>query len=747
MSPESAFDEIEALFHSAIELPSALRGGFIAEHTAGNESLRREVLSLVHAFERADSLSGNAPAPDGLPEETLAESAVERHIGPYHLERLLGRGGMGEVYAARRTDGALDGEVALKLIAARMDSASLRALFLQERDVLSQLRHPNIARLLDGGIKDGRPYLVMELVVGLDGNPQRLDEYFAKRCVPLRQRIPMVITICDAVSYAHQKLIAHGDLKPGNVLVDGEDQVKLLDFGAARLLSAAGAAPVSGAFTPAFSSPEQCLGEPVTVQSDVYSMGRLLQRVIAGCKDTELAAVIAKSTQQEPASRYAGIEALAEDLRNWLKGAPLSACFGQRGYHIRKWIARYWPLVSMMCLVFLALSLLTVQAQRAARRAVAEKDRATAAARDVQSLAHHLLFQLQPQLRDLGSSTEAQRELARTTLDYLSQLENTPVLMDDNLRADVVNAYMQWGNLLGNPYDDNLGQPNEGEKALRGAVREAEAWTASRPTDLDARYALAMAWRSLAEIEFGEGKGGEALRHMLRAMKSFDWIVQQPHVTVDQLMEAASTEGSVADVYALPGEGSLGKEQEAEEWHRKSIALQQRILRLDPGYTRARRGIALAETKIGNLFLDDKPAEAVGHYKAALDILLTMPAAAQHTRPTMRVTNNTDGHLARALAKLGKDKEAVAVMTRARDRSLAVMALDPLDNQARYDASTAQTGLGDVLAACGQRAAARRSYLDAMATIAYLLRKQPGNPVLLDHRKALNEAIAALGSN
>lgn len=747
MNPESAFEEIEALFHSALEMPSASRAGFIAERAAGNEGVRREVLSLIQAVEAADNLRGKAEPIQPKPADTAPESAIGRDVGPYRLERILGRGGMGEVYAARRGDGAIEGEVALKLVAGKLNSRSLKALFLQERDVLSQLRHPNIARLLDGGIADDSPYLVMELVVGADGKPERLDEHCAIHNLPLRPRIRIILTICDAVLYAHQKLVAHGDLKPGNVLVSADGEPKLLDFGAARLLSAADTGSSAAAFTPGFSSPEQCMGEPITAQSDVYSMGKLLERVIAGSDDPELAAVVAKATQREPADRYAGIERFADDLRSWLKRAPLKACSAQRGYLVRKWFARYWLPLLALCCVFAACALLTIQAQRAARRALADRDRAAQAARDVQSLAHHLLFQLQPQLGDLGSSTIAQRELAGTTLDYLTRLERTPALMDNGLRVDVVNAYMRWGNLLGNPYDANLGQPKDGERAMQSAVTEAEAWVASRPADLDARYSLAMARRSLAEIEFGEGKNQEALNQMLQSMRSFDWIVQQPQATVDQLMDAASTEGSVADVYALPGEGSLGKVADAMEWHRKSIVLEQRILKMDPGYVRARRGIGTEETKIGNLLLDEKPAEAVEHYRATLDIFSTLPPEVQHARTTMRVSNNAEGHLARALAKLGKYKEAIAAMTSVRDRSVALLALDPLDDQARYDVSTAQAGLGDVLAAAGQKPAARQSYQDAIATIGYLLRKQPDNPVLLDHRKVLKQSMDELSAN
>jgi len=282
---------------------------------------------------------------------------------------------------------------------------------------------------------------------------------------------------------------------------------------------------------------------------------------------------------------------------------------------------------------------------------------------------------------------------------------------------------------------------------MRNAVRQAEKYVQSRPMDLDARYTLAMAQRSLAEIEFGEGKNAESLSTMLLAMQSFDWVVQRPGVAVDEIEEAAATEGSIGDVLALPGEGSLGKVAEARKWLRKSITLQQRILALDPGYTRARRAIAIAETKVGNLLVDDKPAEAVIQYRAALDMLSIMPPAAQHTRPSMRIYNGTEGHLARALAKLGQHRDAIAVMTRVRDRSAAAVVLDPLDDQARYDLSTAQTGLGDVLKEAGQRATARQSYMDAMATVNYLIRKQPDNPIFLNHREVLRKAIGGLGDH
>lgn len=746
MSLEPTFDEVEVLFHRALHEPVDTRARFVALQAAGNEVLCREVLSLIRAAEVADSLGGAALSADEQTAGDIADFGEGSSVGPYRLERLLGRGGMGEVYAARRKDGAVDGTVALKLIAGRMESESLRKMFLQERDVLSQLRHSGIARLLDGGIEGDVPYLVMELVVNGEGKPERLDEYCTARGLSLRQRIPLVIAICDAVSYAHRKLIAHGDLKPGNVLVSAEGEAKLLDFGAARLLSAAGGARAA-AFTPAFSSPEQCMGEPITVQSDVYSMGKLLERVIAGHEDAELAAAIAKATQQDPADRYAGIDALADDLRRWLRGLPLKACGGRHAYVLRKWIARYWLLLSGLSLVFVALLLLTIQAQRSARRALAERDRATVAARNVQALAHRLLFELQPQLRDLGYSTDAQRQLAGTTLNYLSQLERTPDLLDDSLRKDVVRAYMRWGNLLGNPYDDNLGQPKEGEQALRNAVREAEAYVRSRPNDLDARFSLAMAQRSLAEIEFGEGRNAESLRTMLQAMQSFNWVAQQRGATSDELMEAAATEGSIADIFALPGDDSLGDVAKAQEWLGMSIVLEKRILESDPGYVRARRGIAIGETKIGNLLLDSKPAEAVPHYRASLEIFATMPPAAQHTHPAMRIHNGTEGHLARALAQLGQYKEAIAVMTSVRNRCARDSAADPLDDQTRYDLLTAQTGLGDVLKQAGQQAAARRAYLDAMATVDLLMRKQPDNAVLADHRKILKQELDGSGGH
>jgi serine/threonine protein kinase/tetratricopeptide (TPR) repeat protein len=213
-----------------------------------------------------------------------SDAIVGRRVGPYLVVAEVGRGGMGAVYRAVRDDDQYKKEVALKLVQAGADSQETLERFKRERQMLAGLDHPNIARLLDGGAtEDGRPYFVMELV---DGEP--IDRYCERVGLEVRRRLELFRSVCSAVQYAHQNLIVHRDIKPGNILVTKDGVPKLLDFGIAKLLRAgdlaAGDATVtqSRALTPFYASPEQVKGEPITTASDVYSLGVLLYELLAG---------------------------------------------------------------------------------------------------------------------------------------------------------------------------------------------------------------------------------------------------------------------------------------------------------------------------------------------------------------------------------------------------------------------------------------------------------------------------------
>jgi serine/threonine protein kinase len=286
MTPER-WSQIKELFYAALDLPPDQRTAFLVRECAGDVSLQAELERLLEAHERPgpfldDSATVMAPdANEGAPEKPW----IGRRVGPYRLIELLGTGGMGEVYKAVRADEQFQQEVAIKLVRGGYDTQQILERFKAERQILATLSHPNIARLLDGGAtEDGLPYLVMELIQG-----ERIDAYCQRRRLPVRDRIKLFRDVCTAVSYAHQHLVVHCDLKPGNILVTADGTVKLLDFGVAKLLSQAPrdaheqrTVTVMRAWTPEFASPEQVRGEGTTTSSDVYSLGVVLYWLLTG---------------------------------------------------------------------------------------------------------------------------------------------------------------------------------------------------------------------------------------------------------------------------------------------------------------------------------------------------------------------------------------------------------------------------------------------------------------------------------
>ncbi len=277
-------------------------------------------------------------------------------LGRYRLEREIGVGAMGTVYLASRADRQFEQRVAIKIIRPEIATEFMLSRIRSERQILASLDHPNIARLLDGGTaEDGRPYLVMEFVDGLP-----LNEYLARRC-PLRpDRLELFAKICSAVQYAHQHLVIHLDLKPGNIVVTGEGEPKLLDFGIAKLLDQ-DSAPLDHTetaaqlFTPAYASPEQQAGASVTTASDIYSLGILLFELLTGrlpadpgvdaaiqaALSGDLANIVAMALREEPERRYRSAAELADDIRRFRENLPLIARAARITYVTKKFIARH----------------------------------------------------------------------------------------------------------------------------------------------------------------------------------------------------------------------------------------------------------------------------------------------------------------------------------------------------------------------------------------------------------------------
>ena len=271
-------------FEQALGLPPEEREAFLAELGAADPVLRPEVEALLGWHERASGFLAEPPQLPTVP-EAFRPGAPPEQVGPYRLLELLGEGGMGQVFLAVRADDVYRKQVAVKILGSGPGRRDLVARFRAERQILAQLEHPNIARLLDGGATDdGRPYLVMEHVSGLP-----IDLYCDEHRLSTAARLRLFLKVCGAVRFAHQNLVVHRDLKPANILVTPEGEPKLLDFGIAKLLepeildlTVAPTAPGLSPLTPRYASPEQVSDRPVTALSDVYALGVLLYELLTG---------------------------------------------------------------------------------------------------------------------------------------------------------------------------------------------------------------------------------------------------------------------------------------------------------------------------------------------------------------------------------------------------------------------------------------------------------------------------------
>ena len=277
------WQEVDPLLDAALDLPPDERDAYIAS-VAGHDLPLRDL--LLRLLDRVDSGQHGVTAPPpgivaaAFGNEGDADLEPGTAVGRYVVLGRRGRGGMATVYEAERSDGAYRQRVALKVLRRGLDTEDLIRRFLNERQILSSLSHPNIARLLDGGsTSDGRPFLVMELV---DGEP--ITVYADARPLGIADRLQLVLAVANAVSAAHRQLVVHRDIKPSNILVDGEGRVRLLDFGIAKLLAGDSQATDVGVrvLTPDYASPEQLSGEPITTATDVYQLGLLLRELLTG---------------------------------------------------------------------------------------------------------------------------------------------------------------------------------------------------------------------------------------------------------------------------------------------------------------------------------------------------------------------------------------------------------------------------------------------------------------------------------
>ncbi len=347
------FTELEKDFAALLPLDASARALALQKMAP---SRRVQLLRLLDADQATHD-----PLATSIAHARMQENALQggQQLGAWQIGAEIGIGGMGTVYLAQRIDGQYTQTAAIKVLRG-FPSADGHARLRRERQILAQLDHPNIARLLDGGeTSDGQPYLVMELIEGCS-----ITQYAAENNLPRAARIALMDQVADAISHAHQRLVIHRDLKPANILVRSDGVPKLLDFGIAALIdSEAGRSDTqTRAWTPGYSSPEQAAGRAITTATDVFAFGMLLRELLTGAKpdgspsipaltpvqiDQDLAGILNKSTDENPSARYASIEAMRDDIGRWRAGKPVRAASDSAWYRTRKFLSRNWRAASL----------------------------------------------------------------------------------------------------------------------------------------------------------------------------------------------------------------------------------------------------------------------------------------------------------------------------------------------------------------------------------------------------------------
>lgn len=740
------WQQIKQVLFEATELPPVERSSYL-DRACPNPDFRLEVESLLGANDRAGGFLETPLLATEPP--SLAGSIV----GHYRIEEEIGRGGMAVVYRAVREDD-FQQQVAIKIVKRGMDTDELLERFRHERQILAWLNHNNVARLLDGGATaDNRPYLVMELVEGLP-----ITEYCREKNLSVEEKLRLFLKVCSAVAYAHRSLVIHRDLKPANILITGDGEPKLLDFGIAKMFLPESTAIVAARtsaqlrlLTPEYASPEQVRGERITAATDIYALGAVLYELLTGEKahrlsdggaaDLERAIcqtdplkpseaapglhglrgdldnIVLKALEKQPDRRYQHMEQLSEDIERHLDGRPVIARPDTITYRLTKFCRRHKLFAASAAAILVTLTGGIIAVSWQAR--IAQRERAVAERRfdETRKLAWTLLFEIDPDIANLAGATKVREKLLTRGIAFLDAL-SLDAKGDPGLLRELAEAYQHIAEVRGGEGVSNLGKQDMAIENLRKAAVLREQVLATQPKSVEFRLELCVTLRRLAALLNNSAEGDRLIRRSLELAEA----------ALHDAPQDPKARAALAGAHYQMGERLRGSNrQEAISQFRKAQELYD-----------APANVSLMHKKIAAmLMMENDPEHSIEELRSA--IAIDESEVQRDPQDARRKLDLSFGYsdLGNSLQILHRYPEALDNLRRAEAIRKEQVAADSGDLRARGSLVSITWRIGRVLALSGDRGGAIETLQRAVQLGEALARDFPGNAA------AHNQAVDA----
>ncbi len=752
---------VEAVAH-LYEIAPENRRAWLEDFCAGDAELKAEIESLLAFESSAENFLENSPAP--LAAQILTENETGKNdsagklFGRYKVVREIGRGGMGAVFLVERADGEFKQQAALKIVRQTILDWESENYFRRERQILASLNHPNVARLLDGGVSEnGEPFLVMEYV---EGEP--LLDFANNHKLDVHERLKLFLKICSAVAYAHRNLVIHRDIKPSNILVAADGEPKLLDFGLAKILDEsldqAQTATGTRAMTPAYASPEQLRGESVTTASDVYSLGVTLFELLTGNRPYkansfmdivrqiavaeptrpsdaietnpninvrypqlkgDLDNIVLTALKKEPERRYRTVEAFAEDVKRHLEGLPVRARANTLAYRAAKFIKRNVAISIIAALLLLSLLGGIVLTSWQAGVAREERDRAEKRFNDVRKISKSLLFEISPQIERLPGSTQARETIVSRALEYLDSLA-AESSADESLQSELASAYEQVGDVQGKPGRPNLGDLKGATETYRKAQKIRQSLAEKYPNDAEMKRLLAANFHSIGDLRFWSSDIDGALENYRQAAAIYEKIAVERTADANIEREVINTQLAIAKVYS-----GNGKYDDSIPIYHRSIDALEKLLLENPNDTEIARLAAGCHINLGyDLSWKDEMKEAGEEVKKSLAI--SEPLFSSHPNDT-KLRHNLwySFYFAGSIFQDANPSLARQFLDKSVNLAKEAVAKDNLDFQSKQDLAQSYSLLGNIMDSQRQPDRAIEFFEKALTILDELTKDEP----------------------